>query len=35
LILKMCKSAILMNRGQVVAVGSVEEILDRYNEKRY
>lgn len=34
LILKMCKSAILMNRGRVVAVGDVEGILERYSEKR-
>jgi ABC-type polysaccharide/polyol phosphate transport system ATPase subunit len=33
LIQKMCKTAILMNRGQVVAVGGVEEILQRYEKK--
>lgn len=33
LIRKMCKTAILMNRGQIVAMGDVETILRFYNDK--
>ena len=33
LIRKMCNTAVLMNRGQVVATGDVENILKIYNDK--
>ena len=29
----MCNTAILMNRGQIVATGEVETILKLYNDK--
>ena len=33
LIRKMCNTAVLMNRGQVVATGDVENVLKIYNDK--